>query len=180
MRAHDRIALCEAHRGGARKARSPRSATTSRLSIVGTDGYVALNAYLPPKERRGLVLIDPPFEAPDEPARVEEALAPRPPQVADRRLSRLAADPGGGGGRACPQQHGRSSARRTSCGSRSTSDRVRSAPHGQRPLSGAGLLIVNPPHTLFDEARALMPWLAALLARDGRGAQVCEWLTPPS
>ncbi len=42
--------------------------------------------------------------------------------------------------------------------------------HGQRPLSRAGLLIVNPPHALFDEARLLMPWLAALLARDGRGA----------
>jgi 23S rRNA A2030 N6-methylase RlmJ len=34
-----------------------------RLSVVGTDGYVALNAYLPPRERRGVVLIDPPFEA---------------------------------------------------------------------------------------------------------------------
>ena len=51
--------------------------------------------------------------------------------------------------------------------------------HGQRPLSRAGLLIVNPPHALFDEARLLAPWLAALLARDGRGAHLCEWLTPP-
>jgi len=46
-----------------------------RLSIVATDGYVALNAYVPPKERRGFVLIDPPFEEPDETARVEAALA---------------------------------------------------------------------------------------------------------
>ena len=46
-----------------------------RLSIVGTDGYVALNAYLPPKERRGLVLIDPPFEQPRRAGRVEQALA---------------------------------------------------------------------------------------------------------
>ena len=51
--------------------------------------------------------------------------------------------------------------------------------HGQRPLSRAGLLVVNPPYTLFDEARALTPWLAALLARDGAGAYLCEWLTPP-
>ena len=53
-------------RGASRKSArssSPRSDATRRLSIVGTDGYVALNAYLPPKERRGLVLIDPPFEA---------------------------------------------------------------------------------------------------------------------
>ena len=32
--------------------------------------------------------------------------------------------------------------------------------HGQEPLARAGLLIVNPPHTLIDEARTLLPWLA--------------------
>lgn len=30
------------------------------------DGYAALKAFLPPEERRGLVLIDPPYESPDE------------------------------------------------------------------------------------------------------------------
>ena len=55
------------------------------------------------------------------------------------------------------------SARRTSSSSSSTSGRDRSAPHGQEPLSKAGLLIVNPPYTLADEARVLLPWLAGLL-----------------
>ena len=39
------------------------------------DGYARLAALLPPPERRGLVLIDPPYEAPDEFARVGAALA---------------------------------------------------------------------------------------------------------
>ena len=30
------------------------------------DGYAALRALLPPPERRGLVLIDPPYESPEE------------------------------------------------------------------------------------------------------------------
>ncbi len=41
---------------------------------LGADGYVTLNAYLPPGERRGLVLIDPPFEAADEGGAVGSAL----------------------------------------------------------------------------------------------------------
>ena len=39
-----------------------------------TDGYERLAAYLPPPERRGLVLIDPPYEAPDEFERAAAAL----------------------------------------------------------------------------------------------------------
>ena len=73
MRAQDRIALCEAN-PDEREALIAALGRDGRLSIVGTDGYVALNAYLPPKERRGIVLIDPPFEAPEEAAAVERAL----------------------------------------------------------------------------------------------------------
>ncbi len=50
---------------------------------------------------------------------------------------------------------------------------------GQEPLARAGLLIVNPPHTLIDEARTLMPWLAETLSRGGRGRHLCAWLTEP-
>jgi len=37
-----------------------------RARAIAADGYVRLPALLPPKERRGLVLIDPPYESPDE------------------------------------------------------------------------------------------------------------------
>ena len=74
LRGEDRLALCEAHPEEREKLIAALG-RDRRLNIVGTDGYVALNAYLPPKERRGLVLIDPPFEAPDELDRVEGALA---------------------------------------------------------------------------------------------------------
>ena len=51
--------------------------------------------------------------------------------------------------------------------------------HGQEPLARAGLLIVNPPHTLIEEARTLLPWLAKTLGRGSGGKSVCAWLTEP-
>ncbi len=177
MRAQDRIALCEAHEEERAKLVAALG-HDGRLSIVGTDGYVALNAYLPPMERRGLVLIDPPFEQPDESARVEEALArafhkwPTGVYLAWRPIREAAAD-----------AHFLNNVAALGVPNilRIEIDVGQGAlgAHGQRPLSGAGLLVVNPPHTLADEARALMPWLAALMAKDGHGAHVCEWLTPP-
>ena len=38
----------------------------SNLKVMHLDGWTALNAYVPPPEKRGLVLIDPPFEEPGE------------------------------------------------------------------------------------------------------------------
>jgi 23S rRNA (adenine2030-N6)-methyltransferase len=37
-----------------------------RVKIMQQDAYVCIKALLPPKERRGLILIDPPFEKTDE------------------------------------------------------------------------------------------------------------------
>jgi 23S rRNA (adenine2030-N6)-methyltransferase len=177
LRPKDRIALCEAHPEEKEKLVAALG-RDARLSIVGTDGYVALNAYLPPKERRGLVLIDPAFEEPNEASHVEEALArairkwptgvyvawrPIRDAIADARflngiaalgapdILRLELDVGSG----------------------------EAGVHGQEPLARAGLLVVNPPHTLIVEARALLPWLAVVLARNGPGRHVCEWLTKP-
>jgi 23S rRNA (adenine2030-N6)-methyltransferase len=177
LRPQDRIALCEAH-PEEREALVAALGRDKRLSIVGTDGYVALNAYCPPKERRGLVLIDPPFEEPDELKRVEEALArairkwptgiyvawrPIRDMVSDARFLNAVAALGAPNILRIELDVGPGEA----------------GAHGQAPLARAGLLVVNPPHTLFAEARTLMPWFAALLARGGRGAHVCQWLTEP-
>ena len=74
LRAQDRLALCEAH-PEERERLIAALGRDSRLSVAGADGYAALNAYVPPKERRGLVLVDPPFAATNEAAKVEAALA---------------------------------------------------------------------------------------------------------
>ena len=75
MRADDRAVLCELQPGEA-AALKALFAADPRIGVHQRNGYAALGALLPPKERRGLVLIDPPFEAQDDEFRsVEAALA---------------------------------------------------------------------------------------------------------
>ena len=177
LRAQDRIALCELHPED-RAALIANMGRDARLKIVEIDGYVALNAWLPPKEKRGLVLIDPPFEQPDEPKRLVEALA--------RALAKW---PRGTYALWRPIKEAREDARLLNAfktigapnmlqidldvGAPSATSAATS------PLTQTGLVIVNPPHVLIEEARVLLPFLAKTLARDGRGAFVCSWLTAP-
>jgi 23S rRNA (adenine2030-N6)-methyltransferase len=73
LRPRDRLIACEFEPRTA-AALGKNLTTSTRAKVLAIDGWTALSAYLPPKERRGLVLIDPPYEAPDEFARLAEAL----------------------------------------------------------------------------------------------------------
>src|SRR5579871_1441945 len=73
MRPQDRLVACELEPGAAASLAANLRRDT-RARAVTIDGWVALNAYVPPKERRGVVLIDPPYEAKDEFVRLADAL----------------------------------------------------------------------------------------------------------
>jgi 23S rRNA (adenine2030-N6)-methyltransferase len=177
MRAQDRIALCEAN-PDEREALIAALGRDRRLSIVSTDGYVALNAYLPPKERRGVILIDPPFEAPGEAGGIVHAL--------ERALRKW---PTGAYVAWRPIRDARDDARfLNSVAALGAPNILRLeldigpgpiGAHGQEPLTRAGLLVVNPPHPLVGEARTLLPWLAQTLGRGEGGKQLCDWVTEP-
>lgn len=62
LRKQDRLACCELQPEEAAALKSLLR-EDSRVGVHERDGYAALNALLPPKEKRGLVLIDPPYEA---------------------------------------------------------------------------------------------------------------------
>ena len=152
LRPQDRIALCEAH-PEEREKLIEALGHDARLNIVGTDGYVALNAYVPPKERRGLVLIDPPYESTDEAQRVETALAralakwPRGTYMLWRPIKDEGDD-------------ARFLAAVAAIGApnilRLEIDvgLIAPGPHSPQPLRRTGLLFVNPPFGLYDEARS--------------------------
>lgn len=72
-RPQDRIVLLELHPEDARTL-ADEFAGDPRIRVHHADGYVGLKAFLPPTERRGVVLIDPPFEATDEFARLMRGL----------------------------------------------------------------------------------------------------------
>jgi 23S rRNA (adenine2030-N6)-methyltransferase len=62
LRANDRLACCELHPDEA-LALKRRWHRDTQVEVHERSGWEALGALLPPKEKRGLVFIDPPFEA---------------------------------------------------------------------------------------------------------------------
>lgn len=74
LRPQDRLVLCELE-PGANAALRQALKDRKGVAIHRRDGWEALKGLLPPREaKRGLVLIDPPFEAADELDRLAEAL----------------------------------------------------------------------------------------------------------
>lgn len=177
LRADDKIALCEAN---VREYERLMVALgrDRRLRITSADGYLSLNAYLPPVERRGLVLIDPPYEQQEEAARVESALGkalakwPRGVYMTWRPIKSGLED-----------AHFLNAIRALGApnvlGLELDVGPVAPGPHSPAPLRRIGLLIVNPPFGLAEEARVLMPYLTKLLTRGGQGEFVVDWVTAP-
>ncbi len=65
LRPEDRLIACELHPDDAIVLRR-HFRGDPRVGVHHRDGYEAIGAFVPPPERRGLVFVDPPFEATDE------------------------------------------------------------------------------------------------------------------
>ena len=172
MRGDDRAALVESQ---PREAQALRAELRGdhRAAVHERDGYEALLGLLPPREKRGLVLIDPPYEQPDEFERLHEAL-----RAALRVWPAgifIAWYPIKQGGMA-----GRFLARMAASGIRRQLLVELSVQRDDTPvgLNGGGLLLVNPPWQLDERLAAALPWLHARLAPDGRGRARVAWLVP--
>ena len=74
LRPQDRMVLCELH-PAEKAALAAEFHRVPRVSVLELDGYTAVRAQLPCPERRALVLLDPPFESPDEWRQLVDALA---------------------------------------------------------------------------------------------------------
>jgi 23S rRNA (adenine2030-N6)-methyltransferase len=168
LRPQDRLVACEVE-PKARKRLIDALRRDTQARVVDLDGWVALPAFVPPKERRGLVLIDPPFEHKDEFERLAtgftEAFAKWPTgsymlwyPVKSRRatdtLARHVAEVAGAAdvpGKCLRLEF-------------STAPQMAGA-----ALTSAGLLIVNPPWTLAGELKAILPELEKPLGQGGAG-----------
>jgi 23S rRNA (adenine2030-N6)-methyltransferase len=169
LRPQDRLVACELEPNAAR-ALARNLAGDPRVKVVAIDGWTALTAYVPPKERRGVVLIDPAFEQPGEFTRLGERFA-----AAHRKW------PGGTYVLWYPiKTRGEPEAFVHRLAQRSIPKLLQvelmvAAPAGER-LAGCGLVIANPPWTLEPELALLLPALAEVLARDGKAASRLHWL----
>ncbi|MBK6452911.1 MAG: 23S rRNA (adenine(2030)-N(6))-methyltransferase RlmJ [Steroidobacteraceae bacterium] len=165
----DRLVLAETH---AREAQALRSSLgwQKLVSIVESDGYAALKAQLPPRENRGLVLIDPPFESDTEFDRILSALEtgyerwPTGTYCIWYPLTE----------RAAPLRFRRNL---EGSGIRKVLDVTLSVMPDDAAvgLRGSGLVIVNPPWMLDERLAELLPDLHRLLVPDGAGGTSVEW-----
>jgi 23S rRNA (adenine2030-N6)-methyltransferase len=171
LRPEDHGAFCDIEPGEAqllaREFRGDR-----RFGVHCRDGFESLAALLPPKEKRGLVLIDPPYEEQlTDLARVADALvdtAERWPQgvLAAWYPIKLAAP------------IARFHRRLVDAGlKRLLAVELCVHPDDSRAgLNGSGVLLVNPPWKSDGDLRAGLPALHSILAPDGGGRWRVDWL----
>jgi 23S rRNA (adenine2030-N6)-methyltransferase len=174
LRRQDRLIACELEPRAA-AALERELASDNRAKAIAIDGWTALTAYLPPVERRGVVLIDPPFEQPDEFARLGERLA-----AAHRKwptgiylLWYPIKDP------AEAQGFSRGLVR-LGIAKMLRVELILPTAGPDTGLRGSGLIAVNPPWTLHDELRAVLPVLADVLSRGATSAVTLDWLAGES
>jgi 23S rRNA (adenine2030-N6)-methyltransferase len=169
LRPQDRLIACELE---PRAAASLKAALRGepRAKVLAIDGWTALKANVPPKERRGVVLIDPPYEDPGDFMRLSAALAEAhrkwptgiyllwypikgrdAPDALARQLRRLAV------------------AKVLRC-------EITLRPHrADDGLVGSGLIAVNPPFGLAEELEILLPELGRMFTSTARHR--LDWLT---
>jgi 23S rRNA (adenine2030-N6)-methyltransferase len=174
MRRQDRLIACELEpRAAASLARTLSG--DARAKAIAIDGWTALGAYVPPKERRGVVLIDPPFEQPGEFSRLAHGLA-----AAHRKW------PGGSYLLWYPVKAAADVAgfveglARTGIPKTLRAELILPRPGADEGLRGSGMIVVNPPWTLYDELKVMLPALAGVLSRGARGAVTLDWLARES
>jgi 23S rRNA (adenine2030-N6)-methyltransferase len=163
MRAQDVLVANELHP----EERSELEAALGRdrrAKVMGLDGWIALKSLLPPKERRAVVLIDPPFEQEGELTRLADGLA--------EGLQRFATGSFIGW---YPIKDLRPVARfRESLANAPRPvlcvELMTRRPNDSERLNGCGLVVANPPFTLQSELEAVLPELTKRMGHDS-GAQ---------
>jgi 23S rRNA (adenine2030-N6)-methyltransferase len=158
LRPQDRLVACEFEpRSAALLTKALRGDARAKAILI--DGWTALGAYVPPKERRGLVLIDPSFEDAADFTLLSSALAAAyrkwpsgiyllwypikergAPDALARRLGRLGVP------------------------NVLRSELTLGPPRTAAGLFGSGLIVVNPPFTLERDLRTFLPALAKILS----------------
>lgn len=170
LRSQDRLMALELHPADA-EALKENFAGDVQTRVTHLDGWAALGTHLPPKEKRGLVLVDPPFEQKGEFARMAQSL-----EKAHRRW------PGGTYAYWYPLKEPEAvsayikALKATGIPKILRLELTISPPATPPRLFGTGMVVVNPPFVLEGEMGVLLPELAALLGGEGRGGWRIEWV----
>ncbi len=134
-----------------------------RILAERADGFAALKALLPPPSRRGLVLIDPPYEDKDDYRKVRAALEDAQKRFAGGTYAVWYPALGRLESQQLPER-----LKRVAQGDWLHVTLSIGAPNPEeRGLTASGMFVINPPWTLEATLKDTMPWLVQALARDG-------------
>ena len=169
LRRQDRLIACELEPSAAASLQVVLHGD-ARAKALAIDGWMALFANIPPKERRGLIVIDPPYEEGVEFTRLFDTLA----QAHRKWASGLYLLWYPIKAREAPDALARR-LRRLSVPKILRCELSIAPPRAEGALAGSGLIIVNPPFPLERELRVILPVLRRLLAP--MGAYRLDWLS---
>lgn len=172
LRPQDRALLTELHPADFPLLRNNFKEFDS-VTVKRDNGFQQLKATLPPKERRGLVLIDPPYELKDDYELVVESVregykrfatgvyAIWYPVVLRQQSKKMLKGFEATGIRKILQ---------IELAVRPDSD--------QRGMTASGMVVINPPWQLEQQMKAILPQLTHLLVPEGTGSWTVKWITP--
>lgn len=170
LRAVDKLLCVERHPDEAEALRASLGGDR-RARVYVEDGWGALRSFLPPTPRRGLALIDPPFEQPGEEERLFASLADglkrwatgvfllwRPIKAGEDRLRTAAALAAAAGDAPI------------------FAAELRVAPDDARGMIGSMLAVANPPYPVEDALAGVLDALETALAGRGAGGARLDWI----
>lgn len=172
LRAEDKLQLTELHSSDFPLLRN-EFLKDSRARVERSDGYQQLKAKLPPPSRRGLILIDPPYELKSDYQAVVQGIqegykrfntgifALWYPVVLRQQIKRMRHELEATGIRRILQ---------IELAVRPDSD--------QRGMTASGMIVINPPWKLEQQMNELLPWLHKKLVPAGTGHTLVEWIVP--
>lgn len=170
LRPQDRLTAIELHTDDAASLKE-LFAGDIQTRVIALDGWLALGSQLPPKEKRGLVLVDPPFEQAEDWDRLVSGLS-----RAHRRW------PGGIYALWYPVKDRAAVARFRDNLAGSSIPRILDVrletglPAEDGRLAGCALAVINPPFSLEAELGVLLPALRERLAEGPGAASDAVWL----
>ncbi|QDY43348.1 23S rRNA (adenine(2030)-N(6))-methyltransferase RlmJ [Candidatus Pantoea soli] len=172
LRADDKLELTELHSSDYPLLRSEFS-KDARARVSRSDGYQQLKAKLPPPTRRGLILIDPPYEMKSDYQAVVKGIqegykrfatgiyALWYPVVLRQQIKHMLKDLEATGIRNILQ---------IELAVRPDSD--------QRGMTASGMIVINPPWKLKAQMETLLPWLHQKLVPAGTGHYSVTQIVP--
>ena len=172
LRPQDRALLTELHPSDYPILRNNFS-DDKNVRVKCDNGFQQVKATLPPKERRGLVLIDPPYELKEDYDLVVKAIeegykrfatgiyAIWYPVVLRQHTKRIVRG---------LQESGIRKILQIELAVRPDSD--------QRGMTASGMIVINPPWQLEAQMKKILPYLTKTLVPEGTGSWTVEWITP--